>query len=81
MRNGTRVTDRYGFSGAVRQIYDDFSAISASCESMKGHEWLEQQAIPIPSECLAEQWASVNMEGGGSIWSPVSMLTVEPMPT
>lgn len=75
MKLGDRVRDRYGCPGTVRQLFDDFSAISASCNSLTGAEWLAAQNIPIPEEKLSEMWASVLCDTGGSIWSPVSLLT------
>ena len=74
MKPGTRVIDRWNHAGVVRKIYDDFSACAAEFLWMTGEEWLEKQAIPFTREQVAEQWASVMVDGGGSICSPCSLL-------
>lgn len=75
MKIGTRVVDKYGMKGTVVKLYDDFSAISASCLSCTGERWLAGQAIPFEDFELIQVWASVDLDAGGRIWSPVSRLT------
>lgn len=80
MKIGDRVTDRYGWQGKVIRFYDDFSAIAASCLTMTGQEWLAMQEQPIPEACLKERWVGVEIDCGGAIWSPESLLTPDPAP-
>lgn len=74
MKIGSRVTTRHGYTGVVVRMYDDFSAVSASCVSMSGTDWLAQQIIPFTEDELAEAWYSVACDDGGSVWSPKSLL-------
>lgn len=72
---GSRVTEiKYGYTGRVVQMYDDFSAVSASCCSMTGEEWLDRQTIPFTEEARSERWFTVECDGGGAIWAPESHL-------
>jgi hypothetical protein len=73
MKIGTRVADRYGEVGRITKLYDDFSAVAASCLTMTGYEWLAAQDLPFPDKALTEIWAEVTMDRG-SIWSPISYL-------
>lgn len=73
---GTLVQDQYGNIGRVTKFYDDFSAISASCLTMTGDEWLERQNIPFKSDHLTEMWCRVTIRTGGSCWSPLSCLAI-----
>lgn len=75
MKIGTAVLDRRGESGKISRFYDDFSAIAASCVTITGEEWLAKQDFPFTPEHLTERWAGVRMDSGGSIWSPLSLLT------
>jgi len=78
MKVGDRVSDRYGEVGTISQLYDDFSAISRSCVSMTGDEWLAAQERPFAKEHLKEMWASIvyGFNGDdGARWSPLSLLT------
>lgn len=77
MTIGTRVIDRHGEHGVVHRFYDDFSAIAASCCSMSGDEWFERQMPPLAEECKKEQWVSVKLDTGGSIWTPKTALELE----
>lgn len=74
---GSVVADRYGEVGRVDRLYDDFSACAMSCLTMTGEEWLQEQEVPFTTDHLDEVWAGVNLEAGGSIWSPLSLLTEE----
>lgn len=73
---GTIVLEQYGRTGKVVKVYDDFSACAASCRTMTGDEWLAEQTIPFTDEQLDEVWYEVEIEVGGSVWSPRSRLTV-----
>ena len=78
MKLGDRVSDRHGNIGVIRRVYDDFSAVAASCRTMTGEEWLAAQEIPFSAEHLEETWFSVEFpNGGGSVWSPQSQLALE----
>jgi hypothetical protein len=72
----TLVLDQYGNSGRISKCFDDFSACAMSARTMTGEEWLAAQEIPFSAEQLEEVWYSVELEVGGSIWSPESSLTL-----
>lgn len=72
---GTRVRDRHGHEGVIARLYDDFSAVAASCLTMTGDEWFAQQDPPLPESVKAEPWANVHVEPAGAVWCPLSTLT------
>jgi calcineurin-like phosphoesterase len=71
---GSSVQDVHGNRGLVVRMYDDFSAVGASCLTMSGGEWLARQAVAFTSDEQAEPWYRVECDDGGSVWSCGSRL-------
>lgn len=81
VKHGDRVVARYGYTGTVTRLYDDFSACVASCHTGDWHRcaqaWLVAQLVPFTDAELVEPWALVSVDTGGALWSPLSLLTPE----
>jgi len=70
-----RVITKDGEHGVVVRLYDDFTAVSKSCKSIVGRDWLLSQIVPFTDENLKEMWVEVQIDEKGTIWCPSSMVT------
>ena len=75
MKLGDSVRDRNNEAGRIVCLYENFTEASSSFASHSPEEWLEKQNQPFDPEKINENWAKVKCETGGTILSPVSLLT------
>jgi hypothetical protein len=73
---GTRVVSHHGYEGVVSRVFDDLTAIEFILGG-RAKNWVSAQDPPITQAERVERWYEVQVEGGGSLWSPESRLDPE----